>query len=533
MIEAELPDGTVLEFPEGTSPEVVQRVVKQRLGAKPEERSQLAALGGAVGQGVGNVALGAQNLVGMGLEKIGAEKAGKWLQEDAAKGKAKLQSEIAPYEEQYPITVGGGRFGGEVLSTLPVGGVLGKVASMVPGTSGLVTALRSGGLASPATGNAIQNAALRLAGGAAVGGTSAALMDPEQAGTGAAIGAALPVAQAALRAAGPLLTKVAGTTTGAGDAALSQAYQAGKTGGAASQAFRENMRGGASMLDVLDDAKANLAQLQAQRSAQYQASTAGMRANMKPVDLAPIVNSVESVADDFMFKGQAKNPQAAQAIQKAREMVGEWAQLDPAQYHTPAGIDALKQQIGALREGIPFEQRSARTAIDRVYRSIGDQIKAADPEYAKAMGDYAKASDLIDEVQRALSLNERASADTAMRKLQSLMRNNANTNYGARLGTAQALEEQGGRQLMPALAGQALNSWTPRSLQGAAASGAGGVMALSGNVPGAAAMAASSSPRLMGETFYGAGRAAGAIDPRLIEALRRGVVPSAAVLGAQ
>jgi hypothetical protein len=33
MIEAELPDGTVLEFPDGTSPDVIQRVVKQRLGA--------------------------------------------------------------------------------------------------------------------------------------------------------------------------------------------------------------------------------------------------------------------------------------------------------------------------------------------------------------------------------------------------------------------------------------------------------------------------------------------------------------------
>ena len=33
MIEAELPDGTVLEFPEGTSQDVIQRVVKQRLGA--------------------------------------------------------------------------------------------------------------------------------------------------------------------------------------------------------------------------------------------------------------------------------------------------------------------------------------------------------------------------------------------------------------------------------------------------------------------------------------------------------------------
>jgi len=120
MIEAELPDGTILEFPDGTAPDVMQRVVKQRIGtpSQPaEEKSMLGALGGALGQGVGNVALGAQNLVGMGLEKLGADQVGQWLQNDATQGKAKLQGEIQPYEDQYPITVGGGRLAGEVVGT--------------------------------------------------------------------------------------------------------------------------------------------------------------------------------------------------------------------------------------------------------------------------------------------------------------------------------------------------------------------------------------------------------------------------------
>ncbi len=48
MIEAELPDGTVLEFPEGTSQDVIQRTVKSRLGIKPQatqEPSLLQKLG--------------------------------------------------------------------------------------------------------------------------------------------------------------------------------------------------------------------------------------------------------------------------------------------------------------------------------------------------------------------------------------------------------------------------------------------------------------------------------------------------------
>jgi hypothetical protein len=32
MIEAQLADGTILEFPDGTDRSVIQRVVKQRMG---------------------------------------------------------------------------------------------------------------------------------------------------------------------------------------------------------------------------------------------------------------------------------------------------------------------------------------------------------------------------------------------------------------------------------------------------------------------------------------------------------------------
>lgn len=47
---AKLADGTELHFPEGTDPSVVQRVVKQHLGAKPNEAAQVAALPDAAAQ---------------------------------------------------------------------------------------------------------------------------------------------------------------------------------------------------------------------------------------------------------------------------------------------------------------------------------------------------------------------------------------------------------------------------------------------------------------------------------------------------
>ena len=125
------------------------------------------------------------------------------------------------------------------------------------------------------------------------------------------------------------------------------------------------------------------------------------------------------------------------------------------------------------------------------------------------MQDYSDATDQIKEIEKSLSLGQKASADTAMRKLQSLMRNNVSTNYGQRLKLAQELEQKGGGQLMPALAGQALSSPTPRGLQSASTIptamlgyGAGGpVMAAGGLLTG--------SPRLMGEAAYYTGKGAG------------------------
>lgn len=177
-----------------------------------EDKSMLGALGGAIGQGVGNVALGAQNLVGMGLEKLGADQAGQWLQKDAAQGKAKLQGEIQPYEEQYPMTVGGGRLAGEVIGTLPVGGALAKGVGMAAKGVGaakyaspLVEALRTGGMSAGAQTGA-KALATRVAGGAATGGASAALLNPEEAGTGAMIGGAIPVAGAVLTGAKKMIS---------------------------------------------------------------------------------------------------------------------------------------------------------------------------------------------------------------------------------------------------------------------------------------------------------------------------------------
>jgi len=188
-------------------------------------------------------------------------------------------------------------------------------------------------------------------------------------------------------------------------------------------------------------------------------------------------------------------------------VVDEWKTLDPAQFHTPEGLDALKQKLGGILEGIPFEEKTARTAANKVYNATKSEIEAQAPTYAKVMKGYQAASDQISEIERALSLGKKASNDTAMRKLQSLMRNNVQTNYGNRLTLANALEDKGGVDLLPSLAGQALSSVTPRSLSGQI--GAGATMFNAMSNPLSLAALPLQSPRLVGSLAYGAGRLTG------------------------
>ena len=137
------------------------------------------------------------------------------------------------------------------------------------------------------------------------------------------------------------------------------------------------------------------------------------------------------------------------------------------------------------------------------------EINKQAPTYAKVMRDYEMASRELKEVEKTFSLGEKSSADTAVRKLQSLLRNNVQSNYGNRTSLAKQLEEKGGVSLEPAIAGQALNSWMPRGMTGAIEKA--GAIPTAMLAPQALAVAPLTSPRLVGEASYLLGRASGGV----------------------
>jgi len=307
---------------------------------------------------------------------------------------------------------------------------------------------------------------------------------------------------ALMKGTGKIAAEALGVTTGAGSEPLTAAYQAGKAG---NQTFVDHMRGQAPMSDVIDMAQGGVRQLRQNRSQAYNAGMASTRANTKLLDPIPIRQALNNAFGKTRFQTVVKDPDAANTVSEMLETVNRYTATPNQAWRTPEGLDALKQSIGEIRNRAQ-PGTLARMVADDVYQSIKAQIVKEVPEYAATMKGYEQASDQINDISRTFSLGEKAAPDTAMRKLQSVMRNNVNTNYGNRTRLMDELSQYQ-PELRPALAGQALNSMTPRGLSKMLAGGGGIYGAMAAN-PTALAMLPMTSPRLMGEAAYAMGQGA-------------------------
>lgn len=306
---------------------------------------------------------------------------------------------------------------------------------------------------------------------------------------------------------GKVIAPILGQTTGAGKESIVQAYKAGAKGGDTAEQFRANISGRADQTDVLDIAKANLQELNAAKQAEYRSGMVNIKNDKSILEFGDIDKAIENSLNKVTYKGKVVNEGAAKNLQEAKSIINEWKSLDPVEFHTPEGLDALKKKVGDVLESIPFEQKVARSSIGDIYNSVKYTIQKQAPTYAKTMKAYSDATEQIREIERSLSLGKKASADTSMRKLQSLMRDNVQTNYGQRTKLGKELEAAGGQEFMPGLAGQALANLMPRGLQGAASLPTGYLAYGVGGIPAAAITAATTSPRLMGEAAYATGLA--------------------------
>lgn len=371
------------------------------------------------------------------------------------------------------------RYGSEegfkkAIATDPAG-VLADMSTVLTGAGALTGASRLG-----AAGRAIEplSATAGLAGKAITG-------------TGKAIGAT-----------------IGGLGTRTGTDSLINAAIAGLAGGKKEAEFIGHMRGSIPMTDVLDQAKAGLQELNRIKGEEYRAGMAQVSKDKTVLDMSGIDNAIKKAHESVTFKGQAENPAALEAVQKIESRVKDWKRLDPNEYHTPEGLDALKRQIYSEIEKIPFENKTAHRAAKEIYNSIKDEITKQAPVYSETMRGYTQASDQIHEIERALSLGQKSSVEAGLKKLQSITRNNAMTNFGSRAEYGKMLEEVGANNLLSNLSAQSLNTLASRGIGGAFQGATTGLGYALGGYPGASATLVVQSPRLMGEAALKTGQAA-------------------------
>ena len=308
-----------------------------------------------------------------------------------------------------------------------------------------------------------------------------------------------------------------GVTTGVGGEALTQAVTAGRIGGEAQQRYIQNLRGKADPQDVANRAFEALKEMGSERAARYTHGMEGLKLAEKPIKIKPVQIEMNAIIKDSFFEGIPKYSKSKMAkIDELKATVKEFA--DNELTHTAEGLDILKRKLDDL-----YPLQAQATGEARIVAGLRDKVKQEIlkqvPDYADVMKPYEDAIMLEKEIAKELSLGNKASAGTALRKLQSVMRNNVNTSYGNRLELLNKLDPN----LLPDLSGQALSEFTPRGLQRAIAGGtiAGGYID-----PTLLAALPIQSPRLVGEAALKTGQAQrvlGGIAQRLpVEPFLRG-----------
>jgi hypothetical protein len=213
MIEAELPDGRILEFPVGTSPDVIQKAVKGMLAPQPTPpkptrgdlwKKELEAVVAPLGNLAAGAVRGAGSIGATILAPVDAAARAMGIENsvigrtDRRQAMDQVLQDMGADPDSFMYQ--GGKLGTEIAGTAGVGGVLAKgLTKVAPGARALAESLRTGGFSGG-------NLATRAAAGGAVGGTSAALINTEDAGLGTGIGAALPVVGRGISAAGSMVS---------------------------------------------------------------------------------------------------------------------------------------------------------------------------------------------------------------------------------------------------------------------------------------------------------------------------------------
>lgn len=360
--------------------------------------------------------------------------------------------------------------------------------------------------------------ALRAAGvGGATGGVAGALDTenlsevPEKALTGAtygsAVGGTLPVLGVSAKGGLKGLKQILGKTTGAGDRAIGDAFEAGVKG---DKSFLEKMKAPIDAEGLERKVESNFKKIVDARNKTYEDDIMRLKnatAN-KNLDVNPVITDVKNIIKNE--GGGAEylvDDDTSRVLDKTKSVLNQF--YKDKSRHNLEGFDNLKKALQNIRTQ---EGTNAERVKTQITNSVRNQILKQSPQY-KAINDvYAKDSALINDLKKVFSLNRNANSETILKKIQSTARNNANTDWSYRAQLLKKIDPNG--EIQKEISANALSTAAPRGGIAGLFGGAGLLSALYN--PARAPLLAASSPMAMGYAAYGLGKASN-VAPKNIE----------------
>ena len=309
-----------------------------------------------------------------------------------------------------------------------------------------------------------------------------------------------------LSGAGILGKNILGGTTGVGSEAISQAFKSGQKGGQAQTKFIDNMRGKVEADVVVQDAVNILKGMGDTRLEKYSKNKNLLKLDKIPMDINKLLDEINKYEKSITYKGLTQlGIEATKKLDEIKKIIKDF-QSNPA-LHDAKGFDILKRKIDSSFAGLGAAD-DVNMVVTQVRNIVKNQILKEAPDYGKVMSAYEEAIKLEKQLMKELSLDKKANASTTLKKLQSAMRDEVNTNFGSRLDAIKTLESVDDVMLLPQLAGQSLKSLLPRGI-GRAFAGGGSALAFTPYVDfmSIAPALAASSPRIVGETVNKLGMA--------------------------
>jgi hypothetical protein len=290
-----------------------------------------------------------------------------------------------------------------------------------------------------------------------------------------------------------------------------------------SKGFVEQMRGkgGYDDASIVELAKTKLLEAQKAKNNKYAKEMGDISGTRVSGAFDELNTIIKKAKDDYArTSGIVTDPAMMKFITDMEKRVTYFKKRP--QLHTIEGMDKLKQNLQGMVETLPNEARAMRTAGSGISRGVSTAIGNANPKYKQTMSDYANSANMINnDFGRTLSLTNKATIDTTLRKLTSVTRNNVNTNFGQRLKSVQSLDEFGEvGALIPQIIGNTFKGYAPRSI-GLPTAGVGAAGAVATGVAStgtAAAFLLAQSPRVIGEILYKIGQTGG-VPARMLDVL--------------